>query len=449
MRKLLLALGAATTFVASTPALAQPATSPAAAAAAPLDTEARRGVIETLATALTDNYIYPDVGVRAAARLRANLAAGAYDGLDKTAFAGQLTKDLRGETHDLHMNVTVDGPRPAPPAEAGAASVPQGMFSFERADRLEGNIGYVRIDGFLPPELFRLGADPAMTKLAGTDALIIDMRYNHGGDPAAVSYLVSFFVDPASPVHVNDLIWREPGTTRYRREVFSTSRTPVSYLKKPVFVLTGAATFSGGEEFSYDMQQLKRARLVGETTGGGANPGQTWPVGSGLVAFIPTGRAENPITKTSWEGTGVKPDVATPPEAAFAKAYALALEAVQRPDVAAATPDAVRVERLMVRRIEAYAGGADLVRASAEGLAKNQQPFHLFSPGLAEALKGPVPEGLRAIMAKLGAIERIGFLGVDALGGDEYEVIFAHGRQVWSIIVDGEGRMVWSNFREG
>lgn len=448
MRKQFLALGAAMTLVASTTAVAQPAT-PAAAAAAPFDTEARRSVVETTAMALIDNYVFPDVGARAAALIRANLKVGGYEGLDRTAFAERLTTDLRGVTHDLHMRVSVEGQPPALPSNGGETPAPQGMFSFERAERLKGNVGYVRIDGFLPPELFRLGADPVMEKMAGTDALIIDMRYNHGGDPAAVSYLVSFFVDPAAPVHVNDLIWRRPGTSEYNREVFSTRPTPVSYLGKPVVVLTSKGTFSGGEEFSYDMQQLKRARLVGETTGGGANPGGTWPVGSDLIIFIPTGRAENPITKTSWEGVGVKPEVTTTADAAFAKGYALALAASQKPVAEGATLDEVLEERLLVRRTEAYPGGAELVRLSVEGLAKGEQPFQLFSPGLAEALKGPVPPALQAMVAKLGPIQHIAFLGVDALGGDEYEVRFEKGRQIWSIIVNREGKMAWSNFREG
>ena len=41
---------------------------------------------------------------------------------------------------------------------------------------------------------------------------------------------------------------------------------------KPVFVLTSSRTFSGGEEFTNNLKSLKRATIVGETTGGGAHP---------------------------------------------------------------------------------------------------------------------------------------------------------------------------------
>jgi C-terminal processing protease CtpA/Prc len=55
--------------------------------------------------------------------------------------------------------------------------------------------------------------------------------------------------------------------------------------------------------------------------GGGANPGDFVSLGHGFVAFIPDGRAINPITKTKWEHVGVKPDVAVPAVKAQQTAY--------------------------------------------------------------------------------------------------------------------------------
>ena len=132
--------------------------------------------------------------------------------------------------------------------------------------------------------------------------------------------------------------------------------------RKPVYLLTGPGTFSGGEEFSYDMQVLKLATLYGETTGGGDNPGDTRPVGSGLTIFVPTGRAENPVTKTNWEGTGVKPDVATSAAEAFGKAYAAALKAAYHAPIAATGPDAVVADHLLVLRTQPYPQGEAYVR---------------------------------------------------------------------------------------
>ena len=95
--------------------------------------------------------------------------------------------------------------------------------------------------------------------------------------------------------------------------------TPFSYAGKPVFVLTSGRTFSGGEEFAYDMQVLKRGIIVGERTPGAANHALPVSIQGGLTAFVPRARAENPVTGTNWEGTGIAPDeLASPPTVAEA-----------------------------------------------------------------------------------------------------------------------------------
>jgi len=96
----------------------------------------------------------------------------------------------------------------------------------------------------------------------------------------------------------------------------------------PIYVLTSNYTFSGAEEFAYDLQNQKRAVIVGEVTGGGANPGQMMSVNSSFIAFIPNGRAINPVTKTNWEGTGVTPDIEIAAPKALYEAQILALQKI-------------------------------------------------------------------------------------------------------------------------
>lgn len=100
----------------------------------------------------------------------------------------------------------------------------------------------------------------------------------------------------------------------------------VLWRPQPVFVLTSAATFSGGEELAYDLQVLKRATIVGETTAGAANPGGPIPLGDRFVVFLPTGQGVNPVSGTGWEGVGVKPDIAADATVAVSKAHVLAVE---------------------------------------------------------------------------------------------------------------------------
>lgn len=449
MKRRLLALSVSIFLLAGTAHGAPPADpppQPGPAQVAPFDAKAESDVVEAAAKALTENYIFPDKAAVAAALIRDNLQKGRYAGMDKPAFAKQLTDDLQSVTHDKHMRVNVLG---APPPEAAGKGPPPppppSLFAFERADRLKGNIGYLKLDGFMGADALSIAADELMPKFMSTDALIIDMRDNHGGDPAGVSRLVSYFVAAGAPVHVNDIIWRKAGTQDYTTQSYFTTPTAVSY-RKPVFLVTGSDTFSGGEEFAYDMQVLKLATLYGETTGGGANPGGGHPLGSGLGLFVPSGRAENPITKTNWEGTGVRPDAPTPAADAFSTAYAAALKAVHQPAVTAPAPDAVVAEHLLVFRTKPYAQGEAYIRRQVDSLARGEQPFDIFSPGLAEELKGPPSPEVLADLKALGPVQSVRFVRVDEFGSDEYDVTFAHGERTWVIAINAAGKLVVTFF---
>lgn len=321
-----------------------------AAAASTVDAAARAAVVDKAAGLLRERYVFPEIGAQAAAKIEGELAAGRYDGLsDGPALAARLSDDLRAVAHDAHLNVFARG-GPQPGDELGGPPPPS-KAGFVRVDRLAGNIGYIQLIGFPPGEQIKPMADKAMAMVADSRALILDLRQNFGGDETGVAYMVSFFVAGPAPTHVNDLIWRDAGTRTTRTESTFTSPTPVKYLGKPVYVLTARTTFSAGEELAYDLQALKRAVIVGEPTGGGANPGDLMPLGGDFNMFVPTGRAQNPITGTNWEGKGVAPDLAVAPVEALQAA-------LQRLGVAAkgAEVDAVTDARLF-QASAANAGG--------------------------------------------------------------------------------------------
>ena len=280
----------------------------------PLAEPTRRAVVEAAAKMLRERYVFPDVGAQAAQAIESALRAGAYDGLDQLgAFAQRLTEDLRAVAKDKHLRIIAPGapvaaPRPAPPRAEGGIT---------RADILDGNVGYIEVAAFPPPETFTEAVNRAMAALQNTKALIIDVRRNGGGSPVTVSYLVSYFLPAGERVHINTVINRNPGTEAFRSQEFWSESTPFSYVGKPVLILTSDRTFSGGEGFAYHMQVMKLATVVGETTGGGANPGGTVRLPAGLTMFVPGGRARSPITGTNWEGVGVTPDIAVPGENAL------------------------------------------------------------------------------------------------------------------------------------
>jgi C-terminal processing protease CtpA/Prc len=199
-------------------------------------------------------------------------------------------------------------------------------FGFHKAERLPGNIGYLDIRHFVRPSW---GSEDtavgAMNMIANTNALIIDLRHCRGGNPDMVA-LISTYLFNGEPVHLNDLYWRDEDVTE---SYWTLPDVPGKRFggEKPVFILTSDFTFSAGEEFTYNLKSLKRAIVVGETTGGGAHPGSPFRIHPHFEVFIPNGKAINPITGTNWEGCGVEPDIPTAADQALDAAYKLALEA--------------------------------------------------------------------------------------------------------------------------
>lgn len=295
--------------------------------AAPIDAAARQAVVASLNKQMRANYVFPDVASEVAVALDAKVAGNAYE-RDATTntFAKALTHDLQSAGQDRHLRVIYDPKFKAdesqPPHTAKQIERQRAMFSqfgygIAKVERLPGNVGYLDIRSFLPADFVANGYAAAMTLLAGSDALIIDLRQNGGGDPAAVATLLSYFFAEGDGRHLNDLYWRKGNKTQQ----FWTAAVAGPRYTRPVYVLTSGYTFSGGEECAYDFQTQKRATLVGATTGGGANPGDIFALGHNFVAFIPVGRAINPVTHTNWEHVGVKPDIAVPAADAMKTAY--------------------------------------------------------------------------------------------------------------------------------
>jgi len=297
----------------------------AARAQAPLDPvepAERDAVIESLTRTLESSYVFPEVASRMAEDLRARARTGGYDMTDARELGRALTRDLQAVSRDKHLRVFPGGaqsrptPRPVP-----------GEHGLGRREVLPGNIGYVEVLSFMGRGA---GADEAiaaaMQAVARADALIIDLRANGGGSPVTVASLSSYLFERRT--HLNSLHWREGG----RVEEFWT-RDDVTGVRfgaaKPVFVLTSRRTFSGAEEFAYNLKNLKRATIVGERTGGGAHPGAVRMLNERFAMFVPTGRAVSPVTGTNWEGTGVEPDVQVPADEALERALALARGALR------------------------------------------------------------------------------------------------------------------------
>ena len=281
-----------------------------------VDATMRRQVLDGVVRELNARYVFPDVAKQIEVALRDPAVTAAFDGIeDGNAFADQLTRRLQALSNDKHIRLRFSA-QPVPDPVGGAPSAAeieadrvaerQRNFGVERVERLPGNIGYLELRGFAPAEWAGEAIAAAMTLVAHTDALIVDLRRNGGGDPATVALLSSYLFSERT--HLNDMHWREGN----RVEQFWTQDWvpgPRFGASKPVYVLTSSRTFSGAEEFSYNLKNLKRGTIVGETTGGGAHPGDMFKIATHFRMFVPGGRAVNPISNSNWEGRGVEPDV--------------------------------------------------------------------------------------------------------------------------------------------
>ncbi len=306
-----------------------------------IDDKTRAAVVEEVGRLLIEKYIFLDVAERIRDHIDGRLRDGAYDDLsDPTLFAQTLTDDLYQISQDRHFYVAFD-PRQADLVRAQKSESEHDQqqafeiqrendrlnnFGFRKVENLAGNVGYVDIRFLCNAEYGGGTAAAAMNFLAGADAVIIDLRDTPGGYPNMVQLLCSYFVKGTREgrTHLNTFERRYDDSI----EQFWTW----AYVPGPrmydvdLYVLTSRHTGSGAEELAYNLRNLERATLVGESTGGAAHPVHAVVIENDFVMHLPDGRPINPISGTNWEGVGVEPHIAVPAEKALETAYMMALE---------------------------------------------------------------------------------------------------------------------------
>lgn len=326
------------------PASAQTQTSaPAAQAAKPVDAAERKAVLEELATQLEANFVFPDIGQRYAAMLRAKLASGAYDQIsDPTEFAKAVTADIQAIYPDGHLKLVLAK------APSGGPGGPRPTFGLEET-KMIGDVAYLRFSGFPGDDAATERARKFLADHAGTaKAVIIDSRGNHGGGLDEMDALLPLLYaekttlvrmdtraasDRGNPLgDQGNLVRRPSPDTLVRRDhVITPDKTETRLQHVPVYYLVSHQTASAGEHLALAFKHTHRAVLVGETTRGAGHYGGTRKFGDRFQAFIPIGRTYDPDTNWDWEGKGVAPDVAVDPAKALDEALARAKTAGAHP----------------------------------------------------------------------------------------------------------------------
>jgi len=297
-----------------------------------IDSATRARVIDGAIGQLNEFYVFPETAKKMGDLVKSKQKKGDYDSItDGDAFAKMLTENFQEVSHDKHLRVnfspapTPDRPEGPPNADDRARyhkDMERMNCGFDKVEILSGNVGYLKFNFFADPEVCGPTAVAAMNFLANVDAIIFDLRENGGGDPKMIAFISTYLF--SEPTHLNDIWERKDDSTH---QYWTLPYVPGKRLDgKPAYVLTSKQTFSGTEEFSYNLKNLKRATLIGEATGGGAHPVSGHRIDAHFMIGVPFARAINPISKTNWEGTGVEPDVKVPAADALATAQKLAAE---------------------------------------------------------------------------------------------------------------------------
>lgn len=307
-----------------------------------IDKAEQQQVVDSVCTILNTNYIYPETAKKIENLLRDNMTKGVYDPLtDPNAFADQLTKDLQSVSNDKHLWVgynpeqiallkkSRENPDDKEYEELLLRQLRKNNFGFRELKIMEGNVGYMELNQFSGTDFPEAGeaAIAAMTFLSHCDAIIIDLRGNGGGSPDMIQLITSYLYE-GDTKHLNSFYWRpEDKTVQFWTLPYVPGRRMPG---TDVYVLTSTRTFSAAEEFTYNLKNMKRAVIVGETTGGGAHPVNRKIINDNFGISVPTGKAINPISQTNWEGTGIAPHVEVPEKDALSKAHLLAIDSLAR-----------------------------------------------------------------------------------------------------------------------
>lgn len=292
-------------------------------------TERNKQILE-ISENIKKYYIFEDVAHQLSEKLKSEIALKTFDTLTDQDFAKSLTSYLTQYGNDLHFNVLY---RPSQEEQKTVnekellqeydAINKQWNYGFEKVVRLDGNIGYIEYTGF--PEGNKSAQqilDATMNFVSNTNALIIDLRNNQGGDGKMVELFLSYFFD--KKIKLSEIY------TRYNdKTIKSYTMQKVNgkkYLDKPLYILVNNKTISAAEALAYNLQQNKIAKIIGEKTYGAANPVKAFFIGNKYHLFIPISIEKNAITNTNWEHTGIDADIKISSEKASIKAQIIALE---------------------------------------------------------------------------------------------------------------------------
>ena len=302
----------------------------------PIDGLTRAAIVDSLTAVIDSVYVLEEPAKQIVSGLRKNLADGEYDNLtDPGEFGRRLFEDAQAISHDGHFGIMAMPPLDPAMAAAEQDEDPADLdrrrrfnkvmnHGFQKAEILPGGVGYVRFDRFADgDEAFRAAA-AAMNFVSNSSAVILDLRQNGGGSASMIRFIAGYLFAEKAHLINWDIRAEKKTVQSYSADFVPGQRI----IDQPIYILTSDRTFSAAEEFTFDMKNLDRATVVGDTTGGGGHTVAEYTFnfdGFRMGIRVPYGRAYNPENNEGWEGVGVSPHIAVPADQALEAAHADAL----------------------------------------------------------------------------------------------------------------------------
>lgn len=300
-------------------------------------------IINEFSALLVKHYLYEDTARLMGKLLNDRLSSGAYQHIQSIQeFGRALTKDLQSNFRDRHIGIRYD-PGMVKILKVGQKQVQVSQnevqellnteiyenFRIPEVRRLNGNIGYLKIDQILPPQYatgYAQKLSAAMELIADTDAIILDLRENGGGFDEGVGLILSYFFE--SNTHILNSKARTAEGMKTEKIYAMQDVLGRRLLTQRVYVLTSSQTASAAEAIAHVMQYSNRGTIVGESTFGAGYLFDDHLVSEKfkLIAMIPYSAAVHPNATTNWESIGLKPQLETPQGQALETAVELAIK---------------------------------------------------------------------------------------------------------------------------
>ncbi|AZA54928.1 S41 family peptidase [Chryseobacterium sp. G0201] len=297
--------------------------------------ENNTAVLSDITEKVKQYYIDKDTYKKVDSLFKSESQKGYFNNLSKKEFGALLTERLRTVIKDKHFFVKyIENYTPEIQGNEKEMEKLNNFhnslenFGFENVQRLEGNIGYINFKGFADPKVSAKALESAMNFVTNTNSLIIDLRENGGGDNGMLLLFCSYFFNNKTDLYTT--------YSRYNNKTdLNSTQSKVSgdkYLNKKVYILTSNKTFSAGEALAYFLQEYKLAEIIGEKTGGAANPVKDFIIQNQYLLLVPAGKVTSSVSHTNWEHIGVTPDQETKVEDALKVAHVKALQYILKTD---------------------------------------------------------------------------------------------------------------------